>query len=177
MNLQFSINFLGATIAKTMDLFLIRHGIAIERSHQLPDADRYLTTAGEKKTRKVAERLVASGTQVELILTSPLVRARQTAEILQAAEFAPQIETFQPLAPDGNMQLWVNWLQVHDYRAVALVGHQPDLGHWAEQLVYGHIQDKLILKKAGIIGLKVGDRGSPIANSELFLLTAPKWFL
>jgi phosphohistidine phosphatase len=56
------------------------------------------------------------------------------------------------------------------------VGHQPDLTDWAEQLIWGEIKEKLILKKAGIIGLSVPPIASPLGHSQLFLLTSPKWF-
>jgi len=58
-----------------------------------------------------------------------------------------------------------------------LVGHQPNLGNWAEMLVWGTIKNKIIVKKAGIIGLSIPDQEMPIGNSELFLLTSPKWLL
>ncbi|MEM8642112.1 MAG: phosphohistidine phosphatase SixA [Cyanobacteria bacterium P01_G01_bin.54] len=160
-----------------MDIFLIRHGIALDRSLCRVDAERPLTSGGEKKTTRVAQRLTAAGIHFNVILSSPLLRARQTAEILQRVGLAKATEVFAPLAPGGDLQLWLNWNQVHDYNAVALVGHQPDLGLWAEQLLWGQAAEKLIVKKAGIIGLRVSDRGSPLGSSELFLLTAPKWFL
>jgi phosphohistidine phosphatase len=55
------------------------------------------------------------------------------------------------------------------------VGHQPDLTDWAEQLIWGEIREKLILKKAGIIGLSVPPLASPLGQCQLFLLTSPKW--
>ncbi|NEO87849.1 MAG: phosphohistidine phosphatase SixA [Spirulina sp. SIO3F2] len=160
-----------------MDLFLIRHGIARDRALCSSDAERPLTSTGKKRTQKVAQRLADCGARFDLILTSPLLRAKQTADILLAAGLSQAVEVFTPLAPMGDLQLWVNWNQVYTYHSVALVGHQPDLGLWAEQLIWAHAPEKLIVKKAGVIGLKVGDRGSPIGSSELFLLTAPKWFL
>jgi len=60
---------------------------------------------------------------------------------------------------------------------LALVGHQPDLGNWAETLVWGYAKEKLVLKKAGVIGINIPDTGSPIGKSELFLLTSPKWVI
>jgi broad specificity phosphatase PhoE len=63
-------------------LYLIRHGLAVDREPDQPDADRPLTSAGIQKTRQVAARLVASGLSCDWLLTSPLVRAYQTAQIL-----------------------------------------------------------------------------------------------
>lgn len=161
-----------------MELFLVRHGIAVDRRLCRTDFERPLTPLGRKRTRQIAEQWHKTmGKPLDVILTSPLVRARQTAAILKSVGLSETIETFPPLAPGGDLQLWVNWNQVYDYHRVALVGHQPALGLWAEQLVWGEAKGKLIVKKAGLIGLKVSDRGSPIGSSDLFLLTPPKYFL
>ncbi len=162
-------------------LYLIRHGIAAERTEYTNDVDRPLTQIGREKTTKVAQRLKAIGVNFEVILTSPLVRARQTAEIFQQVGLSNIVEVFQPLAPGGDIQTWVNWWLNSPYNTenshLALVGHQPDLGNWTEILVWGNSQDKLIVKKAGIIGVTLPENTKPIGGSELFLLTAPKWFI
>jgi phosphohistidine phosphatase len=93
-----------------------------------------------------------------------------------------QVEEFTSLAPDGDIHTWVSWLQewrknLPEARCLALVGHQPDLGNWAEALVWGNAQEKLILKKAGVIGLNIPATERPIGQSDLFLLTSPKWLL
>jgi len=93
------------------------------------------------------------------------------------------LETFPPLAPGGNIKDWVQWWEnwqaerSNDSGMIALVGHQPDLGNWAELLVWGKTQQKLVVKKAGVIGLNCPDDQSPLGQSELFLLTSPKWLL
>ncbi|MEA5417854.1 phosphohistidine phosphatase SixA [Spirulina sp. CCNP1310] len=163
-----------------MQIYLIRHGIAADRNAQTTDAERPLTEGGRKKTKRVAQRLAEMGLRFDAMLTSPLVRAQQTAVILQETGLAAGFELFTPLAPGGDIHLWVNWYQLQTYQAIALVGHQPDLGQWAEQLVWGEQYnhgDRLILKKAGIIGIKLNPNGNPLGNGELFLLTSPKWLL
>ena len=165
-----------------MELYLIRHGIAALREDYTNDEERPLTDKGRQKTAKVAKQLYDRGLRFDLILTSPLVRAKETAAILQDAGLASKVEEFAALAPDGDIYTWVDWLEKCGKKAfsdkgLALVGHQPDLGNWAETLVWGNAQEKLILKKAGVIGIKVPDTQSPIAQSELFLLTSPKWLL
>jgi phosphohistidine phosphatase len=57
------------------------------------------------------------------------------------------------------------------------VGHQPDLASWAEQLTWGDDRQRLLLKKAGIIGLLIPDEGNPLGKSTLFWLTSPRLFL
>ena len=164
-------------------VYLIRHGIALDRALAENDATRTLTEEGRKKTQKVAQKIKATGLTFDTVLTSPLLRATQTAEILQEAGLTPTLETFSPLAPNGSIQDWLswwkNWCQNHPQgeKTVALVGHQPDLGNWAELLLWGNTKEKLVVKKAGVIGLNCPDHLSPLGNSELFLLTPPKWLL
>ncbi len=164
-----------------MELYLIRHGIAAERTDYSHDEERPLTEQGRQKTTKVAQRLVEVGSKFDLILTSPLVRAKETAEILKKIGLSQEIALFLPLSPNGNLQDWIEWYcQSHhnnDTSCLALVGHQPDLGDWAEILVWGKAKGKLELKKAGIIGLSLPKTITPIGNSQLFLLTSPKWLL
>ncbi|ACK65436.1 phosphohistidine phosphatase, SixA [Rippkaea orientalis PCC 8801] len=160
-------------------LYLIRHGIAAERGEYTNDAERPLIEKGREKTTKVAQRLKEMGIQFEIILTSPLVRAYQTAEILQKVGLTEKVERFNPLSPDGDLLDWVKWWSNSGYNkensCLALVGHQPDLGNWAEMLLWGRSEEKLIVKKAGIIGLSLPQQETPVGNSELFLLSSPKW--
>ncbi len=165
-----------------MELYLIRHGIAADREAYSNDEERPLTDKGRQKTGKVAKQLHKQGLHFDLILTSPLVRARETATILQDADLSSQVKEFTGLAPDGDINTWVSWLREWQQNAtgdqcVALVGHQPDLGNWAETLVWGEAKEKLVLKKAGVIGLNIPESNTPIGQSELFLLISPKWLL
>ena len=168
-----------------MEVYLIRHGIAAERGTYRDDDARPLVAEGKEKTTQVAKRLAKMGVSFEVILTSPLVRAQETAAILlkeglsDPKDLAPRarLEVFPPLAPSGEISLWLDWYQLHNPQTVALVGHQPDLGNWTEMLVTGEIRDQIILKKAGIIGIEIPTRENIIGNCQLFLLTSPKWFL
>lgn len=165
-----------------MELYLIRHGIAAPGEDNAKDEERPLTDKGRQKTAKVAKRLREQGLRFDLILTSPLVRARETAAILQDIGLCSKVEEFASLAPEGNIHVWVSWLAAwrqnsSGNRGLALVGHQPDLGNWAETLLWGDAKEKLVLKKAGVIGLNIPEAGTPVGRSELFLLTSPKWLL
>ena len=162
-----------------MEIYLIRHGIAVERGIYAEDAARPLTTQGIKRTTKIAQKLAKLNLQFDYLLSSPLVRARETAEILQQAGLATTVISDRNLAPAGNINSWLSWLKANynETAKVALVGHQPDLGNWAELLVFGEIKQNLRLKKAGIIGLKIYDSLNSLRNSEMFLLVSPKWLL
>ena len=164
-----------------MELYLIRHGIAAERGTYTNDDERPLVAKGISKTQQVAQKLRSMGVEFDLILSSPLVRAYSTAEILLQAGLSCNLETFTPLKPGGNIQDWLQWLQERQNNnsldKLALVGHQPDLGNWTEMLVWGSIRNRIIVKKAGIVGLRLPDGREILGNSELFLLTSPKWFI
>lgn len=164
-----------------MEIYLFRHGIAEEQHPNLIDEDRQLTKEGQQKTQKVAQYLSKLDFQFDLILTSPLTRAQQTAEILIQAKLSQKLEESSHLAPGGNISHWVNnWLEPKKYSPktkLVLVGHEPDLGHWAEILVYGTAKGQLVLKKAGMIGIKAPETGSPLGQSYMFWLTPPKYLI
>jgi phosphohistidine phosphatase len=173
-----------------MYLYLIRHGIAIERDPNASDSIendelRSLTKTGRKKATQVAEKLVNFGLTFDLIMTSPLVRARQTADIFIDLQLSSRLEVSTDLKPQGNLPSWlVNWnarADIDSMDTIALVGHEPNLSEWAELLIFGKIYHRLILKKAGIIGLEFTnvDATTPphrlaIGTAQLYCLMPPK---
>jgi phosphohistidine phosphatase len=161
-------------------LYLIRHGIAEERGNYEDDAQRPLTDEGHKKTKQVAKRLYELGLRFDLLQTSPLVRAQQTADIFMDL-FATPVERSTELAPEGDFETWLSWvsewLSEHPQPAKAslgIIGHEPDLTSWAEMLIWGEIKSGLVLKKAGLIGLSLPATQPWINNGVLFLLIPPK---
>ncbi|MBW4581580.1 MAG: phosphohistidine phosphatase SixA [Tildeniella nuda ZEHNDER 1965/U140] len=161
----------------SIDLYLIRHGIAGEHGSYANDDERPLTAEGKQKTRQVAQRLHALTLRFDLILTSPLVRARQTADILLEAMLSQTVQVSSHLAPGGKLEEWLEWLQdgrSPDATTLALVGHEPNLSTWAETLVWGEARGALSLKKAGVIGLALPEQ-SLVGNSTLFWLTPPRF--
>ncbi|MBD2022339.1 phosphohistidine phosphatase SixA [Leptolyngbya sp. FACHB-36] len=164
----------------SVDLYLVRHGLAGEHGTYPNDDERPLTDEGKKKTRQVAKRLRELDVRFDWMLTSPLVRARQTAEILMDVGLAGKLEEADFLAHGGTIDHWLDWLQ--NWRAIgqttlALVGHEPDLSAWAETLLWGEVKGVLRFKKAGIMGLTLPEGGSPVGNSSLFWLTPPRFLL
>jgi phosphohistidine phosphatase len=114
------------------------------------------------------------------LLTSPLLRARQTAEIFQSEHLSSCLEISATLAPWGDFGDWLTWLEQWrqaERTSLGLVGHQPDLGEWAEILVWGEAKGGLALKKTGMLGITLPEAGSPIGNSLLFWLTQPRLLL
>ena len=164
----------------TFDVYLIRHGLAGEHGSYDPDEERPLTAEGEKKTRHVAKQLRQLDLKFDRVLTSPLVRAQQTAEILVEMGLSKHLESADFLAPRGNIHDWVAWLQIWErspQSSLALVGHEPCLSQWAETLIWGQFKGAITLKKAGIMGLSLPLGGSPIAHSSLFWLAPPRFLL
>jgi phosphohistidine phosphatase len=92
-------------------LLLVRHGIAEDRSEDRPDGLRALTPAGRRRTTAVLERAVALGLAVDRLVSSPLVRARQTAELALGAGLAPSLELATALEPGADpLPLLARWL-------------------------------------------------------------------
>jgi phosphohistidine phosphatase len=92
-------------------LLLVRHGIAEDRSEVRPDGLRALTPAGRRRTTAVLERAVALGLTADRLVSSPLVRARQTAEIALSAGLAPCLELATALEPGADpLPLLARWL-------------------------------------------------------------------
>jgi len=159
-----------------LNLYLIRHGIATDRSEGIDDEMRSLTTEGIKKTRDVARSLHKLGLKFDLLQTSPLVRAKQTAEIF-ADTFNASLEVSELLKPDGNFKNWIRWLltwQEEGHTSLGIIGHEPDLSAWAEMLIFGEARGSIVLKKAGIIGITLPEVGLPVGSSLLFFLIPPK---
>lgn len=119
------------------ELYLIRHGLAEERGEAWPDdTKRPLTEEGMSRLRKSARGLARLGVVFDVVLTSPLVRTRQTAEILAAAFNArPPIVNVDSLTPDGSYQALLVDLEKQARRSrIALVGHEPGIGEIAARL-------------------------------------------
>ena len=155
------------------ELLLLRHGIAEERSPDRPDAQRALTAAGRQRTAAVLERLLELDLRCQELLSSPLLRARQTAELAVAAGLAPELQLVQGLAPAGDPWPLLRWpAGVH---RLALVGHEPDLGDLAAALI-GAPPAALVLKKAGIALLEIA-ASSPRPQARLRLLLGPAQLL
>jgi phosphohistidine phosphatase len=120
------------------ELYLIRHGIAEERGEKWPDdAKRPLSEDGISRLRTSARALARIGVAVDVIVTSPLVRTRQTAEIIAGGlDPHPHIANADSLAPGGSVAAVLADLEKHAKRSrIALVGHEPGIGELAARLI------------------------------------------
>lgn len=135
-----------------MQLIVMRHGIASDRAGGLPDSERALTPRGIERTRTIAQWLKHRWQHWDALLSSPLVRAQQTADIIREAGLAAEVEQFDALVPGGSFRDLVDWkMSRPNATTVAIVGHQPDLGNWVELSVWGQTSGRIQVKKAGIV--------------------------
>lgn len=135
------------------ELYIMRHGIALTRGSAgiSDDAKRPLTPEGKKKTREIARGLARLGFDVDWIVTSPLVRAVETAEIVSES-FASSIPSdhAEALRPGGSPEALISFLAKHPNRKrVLVVGHEPDLSEMAARLVGAGRHTNLALRKGG----------------------------
>ncbi|MDX2098173.1 MAG: phosphohistidine phosphatase SixA [Leptolyngbyaceae cyanobacterium bins.59] len=162
------------------ELYIIRHGLAADRGSWANDKERPLTEEGDRKTRQVAQRLREFKVSFETVLTSPLVRALQTAAILSETQLVGRLEVSDWLAPGGDREAWLQWLEgwrQSGETRLAIVGHEPDLSEWAEGLIWGEVRGVITLKKAGILGLCLPESGPLLGNCQLFWLTPPRFVI
>jgi phosphohistidine phosphatase len=114
-----------------MRLYVMRHGPAEDAAPSGVDADRALTPVGRDRVRSVAKELAAAGEEPLHIVTSPLVRAVQTAEIVaittKLSDRGGNVEVHREVAPGGDSVKLAYRLAVEGAKRVMLVGHEPDL--------------------------------------------------
>ena len=135
----------------TLELYLIRHGIAAERGEQYADdSKRPLTSPGISKLKKEVRALEALGVAFDQIITSPLARARQTADVFsECMKGKPPIAASDALAPAGTPAAVLQELGKHMRKArIALVGHEPNIGELAARLIGA--RTPLEFKKGGV---------------------------
>ena len=143
-----------------MNLFLLRHGLAVEREEMDFDGDdaRPLTPKGRRQLRKVAAAMRALKLDLNVIFSSPLVRAQQTAEIVvKQLKFKRKAVLTYELRPGGSAEKLIRQLAALKPvpKNILLVGHEPDLSELLSLLVTGTITGGFNLKKAGLAKLEL----------------------
>lgn len=155
-----------------MQILLIRHGIAVDpdssKSAPTDDAERPLTKEGRQKMRKAAKGLRQLIPALDLIATSPLLRAAQTAEIVAREYGDTRTVQVSALAPRKPLPALLEWLNAHPPEAtVALVGHEPHLSTFLCWLLTGLQESFVELKKGGAALVEVP---TPVAAGKAKLL-------
>ena len=143
-----------------MDLFLIRHAHAVDGDGRRDD-DRPLSKEGRRQALDVGAALARQKVRFGRLVTSPLVRAVETAELVAVTlGFESGLEVHDALRPDGGWkQLVRELLEPHDHgEALALVGHEPSIGHFLSKLLQ---QKGLSMSKGAVVRLDWHDAERP----------------
>lgn len=156
----------------TTRLYIVRHAVAEEACAGVLDSERRLTPKGRKRFARLVERLVGRGLEVDLIATSPLVRCRETAEILAAGlGGGPRVEVVLALAPGSDWQSLVEWTVQQDAGRVAWVGHAPCVGRLVAVSI-GDGSAAVRMSKGAIAAVALDD--GPGQPGELEWLVTPE---
>jgi phosphohistidine phosphatase len=162
-------------MAAIIELYLVRHAIAAERGPKYPDDRlRPLTPEGAKRFKETVRGLAAYGVELDLILTSPLTRADETAALLSAGfKKRVPVQVLEALAPGGKFGAVAEAVGRHAkrHRRLALVGHEPDLGELAARFLgaRGHVE----FRKGAVCAIDV-DGAMPAGPGTLRWLLPPK---
>ena len=144
-----------------MKIYLVRHGIATERigGAVLNDSMRPLTDEGRSESKTVAHGLKRLNVKPNFFVSSPLVRAKQTAEIFAEVLGAEsEIKICDALAPGGSPTVLYRFLRdLGNFQEVALFGHEPDIGMLAATLLDAANELQIPFKKAGVCRVDVFD--------------------
>ena len=139
-----------------MNLYFLRHGIAVERDDfdYANDAARQLTPKGKKQLRTTVAALRTMKIRFDTIFSSPLVRARQTAEILREVFDREKIRTEMRLTPTlTDPKALAKLLKEARGRDTVAVGHEPILSAWIGQMCFGQ-NGNLEMKKGALAALE-----------------------
>lgn len=142
-----------------MKLYVMRHGPAEDDSPTGRDADRALTASGRERVRDVAKALVEADEAPLAIVSSPLVRALQTAEIVAAvAKVEAPVEVRREMEPGARALALVDELLAAKRKRIMVVGHEPDLSDLVARLV-GELPSAG-MQKAMVVGVKMTGPGA-----------------
>ena len=159
-----------------MKLFILRHGIAVVRddANAENDSRRQLTPKGKRQLRRTAAAMKQMGLRFDLILSSPYLRAKQTAEIVaESLKLQKRLEYSDALAPDGspkNLTRELNELEPAPEN-VLLVGHEPYLSRLISLLTTGSLDLMMEFKKGGLCKLEVEKLSHERCAMLVWLLT------
>ena len=161
-----------------MELYILRHAIAENRIKYLTkfsnDDQRPLSVIGEKKFKNSLPCLKKILGPVDWVISSPLLRAKQTSDILSNAY--PQIQnkltdTLLPAAHPFEFAQWFNTQFKNKKIRVVIVGHEPHLSRLACWLLFGSTDSRIIIKKGGCVALSFEQILGPASGSLKWALT------
>lgn len=134
-----------------MEIWLLRHAEAEKMSPTGRDADRRLTAAGRRRMKVIASAIRTLKPQFDGLLTSPLVRAKETmAPVAEALDCERLVEESDALVPEADPERILSEIDRRAFQQVLLVGHMPHFGSLLGLLVAGREGLELEMKKAGL---------------------------
>ena len=133
-----------------MEVWLLRHAEAEDRAASGRDEDRGLTAGGVAQAKAVARGIAAMAPAIRVILTSPWLRARQTAEPLAEALGLAAIRPSRALEPGSDPEAILSEIEEAGEESLLLVGHAPQLGRLLGRLVTGEPDGDIPMSKAGV---------------------------
>jgi len=143
-----------------MIVYFVRHGLAEESGengyNESNDYLRPLTDKGRKRTLQVAKKLHSFIISPHLVITSPYLRAHQTAEII-SKEYDLTLEDIPELVPECSPVAFKKWLKSHalDNQNLIVVGHEPNLSQFISFLVSGKSESIIEVKKSSVIAVEL----------------------
>jgi len=167
-----------SAVPTSLELYLVRHAVAAERGPDFPDdAQRPLTDEGVERFRRAVAGLRDLGVQLDLVLSSPYVRARETAELLCVGlKPRPKLIVVDALSAGEKSADVIAAVARHSAAGrgasrLALVGHEPDLGELAARLLGA--KGRVEFKKGAVCRIDV-DRAMPAGPGTLRWLLTPR---
>ncbi len=156
-----------------MELFVLRHGEAGNRQKMMAaDTKRALTAAGREEIGEVVRGMSRLKIDPDRILTSPLVRARETADIVAKSQKSARVEEWGELKPEGSRKEFYEKLsKLRSESTVLVVGHEPYLSTMVLEIM-GSPGGQLVLKKGGLARVQVSTF-APKIKGELRWLLSP----
>lgn len=154
-------------------LYLVRHAIAENAGADTRDADRALTRRGAARMRRAARGLKRLGIKPDVILSSPLRRAAETAALIAGA-LAPNltVEPYDALAPGHDPAEIARGLERHrTARHIVLVGHEPGISEFASYLLSGGTELPLPFKKGAVAAIRAASLAPRPEGQMLWFLT------
>lgn len=147
-----------------MNVYIIRHGIAVDIGERgvMCDADRMLSAEGCEKTAAAARGLKQLEVRPDLIVTSPLVRARETAELVgRELGYDRPVEVCDLLEPGADPPRMIAWLAQRKETSIALTGHMPHTADLASLMLSSTYETGLVFKKAAAAAIHFDARPAP----------------
>ena len=148
-----------------MDLLVLRHGKAEDRGGDVPDEERHLTKKGIRDIRRVSRWMARSEVVPDIIVSSPLARAKETAEIVaDRIGFAGEVVRWDELAPGPDPSAVTARLgELEGASLPLLVGHEPQLSSLISLLIGAGEEARITLEKGGIA--RIGDLSTGVGGT------------